>query len=147
MLTQVAANLWCAEHTLSFPGRVQLPSRMTVVRLPTGEVLLHSPVPPAPALAEAVHRLGPVRFVLAPSCLHHLFVGPWLERHPEARLYGSRGLTYEEFVAVFRDGRRKDGRPLDAFMPTEALRNLKELEMRALWAYLQSVPPRPFGER
>jgi hypothetical protein len=32
-------------------------------------------------------------------------------------------------------------------MPTEALRNMDEIETQALWAYLQSVPPRQFGER
>jgi len=60
---------------------------------------------------------------------------------------GLKGWTYDDFLALLRDGRRKNGKPLDPFMPVESLRNMNEIETRALWAYLQSVPPRPFGER
>jgi mono/diheme cytochrome c family protein len=59
---------------------------------------------------------------------------------------GLKGWTFDDFQKVIRDGKRRDGRPLDAFMPTSSLRNLNDTEMRALWAYLESVPPRPFGE-
>jgi hypothetical protein len=60
---------------------------------------------------------------------------------------GLKGWTYDDFMALLRSGKRKNGKPLDPFMPVLALKNLSELETRALWAYLQSVPPRPFGDR
>jgi hypothetical protein len=55
--------------------------------------------------------------------------------------------TYEDFVKLGETGRRRDGRALAEFMPVEALRNMDETEKRALWAYLRSLPPVPFGQR
>lgn len=60
---------------------------------------------------------------------------------------GLKGWTFDDFKALIHSGKRKNGKPLDPFMPVDALRNLNELELTALWAYLQSAPPRAFGER
>jgi hypothetical protein len=60
---------------------------------------------------------------------------------------GLKSWTYDDFKAVIQSGKRKHGKQLDPFMPVDALRNLNEVELTALCAYLQSVPPRPFGER
>jgi hypothetical protein len=60
---------------------------------------------------------------------------------------GLGGWTFDDFVAEMRTGVRKDGKRLDAFMPREALNAMNETERRALWAYLQTVPPLPFGNR
>jgi hypothetical protein len=32
-------------------------------------------------------------------------------------------------------------------MPTETTKNFNDTEMAALWAYLQTLPPTPLGER
>ena len=45
---------------------------------------------------------------------------------------GLKGWTLEDFKTVLREGKRKDGKPLDPFMPTEALRNMNEIETQAL---------------
>jgi mono/diheme cytochrome c family protein len=60
---------------------------------------------------------------------------------------GLKGWTYDDFKTLIHSGKRRNGKQLDPFMPVDALRNLNEVELSALWAYLQSVPPRPFGER
>jgi mono/diheme cytochrome c family protein len=57
------------------------------------------------------------------------------------------GWTYDDFVTVVRTGKRKNGQPLNPFMPIGALRNYDETELKGLWAYLQTLPPVPFGER
>lgn len=75
---QHAENLWTVDRPLRFFG-LALGTRMTVVRLPGG-LWLHSPVAPDPDLEASLAALGPVRWVVAPCALHHLFVGPWLER-------------------------------------------------------------------
>lgn len=59
---------------------------------------------------------------------------------------GLHGWTYDDFDAVVKTGKRKNGKPLDAFMPVDTIRNMNDVERRALWAYLSSVPERPFGE-
>jgi hypothetical protein len=60
---------------------------------------------------------------------------------------GLRGWTYEDFARVVTTGIRRNGQHLDAMMPIEVLTNMNDTERRALFAYLQSVPPRPFGGR
>lgn len=59
---------------------------------------------------------------------------------------GLKGWTYDDFETLVRAGKRKDGKAIDPFMPLDPIRNMNDVERRALWAYLQSVPPRPFGE-
>jgi mono/diheme cytochrome c family protein len=53
----------------------------------------------------------------------------------------------EDFYRVFREGKRPDGRDLDPFMPWKALGHFSDTELDALWAYLRSVPARPYGQR
>jgi mono/diheme cytochrome c family protein len=60
---------------------------------------------------------------------------------------GLAGWSYDDFKAMVQSGKRKNGKPLDAFMPVDSLRGMNDVELQALWLYLQSVPPRPFGER
>jgi cytochrome c553 len=60
---------------------------------------------------------------------------------------GMRGWTFDDFAKVMKTGVRKNGKTLDPFMPIEAWKNFDDTEMHALWAYLQSLPPTPFGNR
>jgi mono/diheme cytochrome c family protein len=60
---------------------------------------------------------------------------------------GLKGWTLADFKQVMATGTRKDGRKLADFMPTEALNAMNDVEQQALFSYLQSLPPRPFGER
>ncbi|MDR3388690.1 MAG: c-type cytochrome [Rudaea sp.] len=52
-----------------------------------------------------------------------------------------------DFHTALRQGRRPDGSTLDPFMPWPALAQMTDLELDALWAYLQTLPPRPQGQR
>jgi mono/diheme cytochrome c family protein len=55
--------------------------------------------------------------------------------------------SYDDFVAAVTEGRRPDGSEVQAPMTLifPYARNMTEVEMQALWAFLQSVPPRPTG--
>jgi mono/diheme cytochrome c family protein len=50
------------------------------------------------------------------------------------------------FVAMLRSGKRPDGTAVTV-MPFESLRALNDVDAQALYAYLQTVPARPFGRR
>jgi hypothetical protein len=91
-LTEVAPGLWSAIHLLRLPAGVRMPARMTVVRLGDGGLVVHSPIPADDELAAAIAALGPVRQVVAPNRIHHLFVAPFLQRFPGASLLGAPGL-------------------------------------------------------
>lgn len=70
-----------------------LPVRCTVVPLPDGDVLLHSPVRLDDATAAAIDALGPVRALLAPNLLHHLFLADATARWPDAAVWAPPGLA------------------------------------------------------
>jgi hypothetical protein len=55
--------------------------------------------------------------------------------------------TFADFDRLMRTGARKNGQKLDPFMPIEEWQSLDGVEMRAVFAYLESLPPRPFGGR
>jgi hypothetical protein len=60
---------------------------------------------------------------------------------------GLAGWTYEDFDKVLVQGIRKNGKKLDPFMPIEAFGKYDETEKRALFLFLQSLPPIPLGNR
>lgn len=55
--------------------------------------------------------------------------------------------SFEQFDAVLRTGTRPDGSQLHALMPIGATRLMTDVEMKAMWNYLRSVPSKPFGMR
>jgi len=55
--------------------------------------------------------------------------------------------TEADFVTVMRSGRRPDGRTLDEFMPWRQYGQMSDLELHALWLYLERVPPRETGNK
>jgi len=90
MLRRIAESLWVEARPLRFAG-VETGTRMTVVRLAGGGLVVHSPV----AMDEgtpAVDALGPVRAIVAPSRFHHLFVGEWIAAYPDAIACACPGL-------------------------------------------------------
>lgn len=92
VLKGVAEDLWIVD---SGPLRVlglPLPVRMTVVRLKTGAVLLHSPTRFVPALKGEIERLGPIRHLLAPNLAHWSFLQAWQRHCPEALTWAAPGL-------------------------------------------------------
>lgn len=69
---------------------------------------------------------------------------------PPARNLTPAGIgtwTEADFARALRTGRRPDGTALKAFMPVQFTRLMTEDEIRAIWAYLLTVPARPTGSR
>jgi hypothetical protein len=93
MLESFAPSLWIADGpTVPFYG-FPYPTRMVVVRLADGSAWVWSPVALTEELAHAVEAIGPVRYILSPNKIHHLFLAEWAERWPEARLFAPPGLA------------------------------------------------------
>jgi hypothetical protein len=89
VLEQVGPDLWVAEGGIvSFFG-FDYPTRMVVVRLANGGLWLWSPVELTADLEREVSALGPVRHLVSPNKLHHLFLGAWLNAFPTARIWGT----------------------------------------------------------
>ncbi len=91
-LVTVAEGIFCAESEMKMPGGVILTTRMTVVRLSNGTMLVHSPIRIDDALAKEIDALGDVACVVAPNRWHHLFFGACAERYSKARTFTAPGL-------------------------------------------------------
>jgi hypothetical protein len=91
-LRALAPDLWVAERPLKLAAG-DIGARMSVVRLRDGGLFLHSPVRLDPETQRVLDTLGPVRTVVAPSKVHHFFVGDYAPAYPEAVVYGAPGLA------------------------------------------------------
>lgn len=93
MLEEFGPSLYVADGpSVSFYG-FPYPTRMAVARLADGGAWVWSPVALSRALEEAVDAIGPVRHIVSPNKIHHLFLAEWAERWPEARVYAPPGLA------------------------------------------------------
>jgi mono/diheme cytochrome c family protein len=60
---------------------------------------------------------------------------------------GLQDWTFDDFERLLTTRRRKNGKALDPFMPTDAFAKYDSVQMHALWSYLRSIPPRRLGQR
>jgi NADP-dependent 3-hydroxy acid dehydrogenase YdfG len=89
---------------------------MTVVRLSTGEILLHSPVRYSPALHREVEPLGRIKYLLAPNTAHWIFLKNWQNAVPDALTFSAPGLAGRNQVrtaGVRIDRELDDGTPAE----------------------------------
>ncbi len=85
-LKQHGDSLWTvADPSFRLLGLLPLGARMTVVRLADAGLWLHSPIQLSDALAAEIRELGPVRYLVAPNKVHHMFMQDAARRFPEAR--------------------------------------------------------------
>jgi len=93
MLEQIGDEIWIAEgEPVSFYG-FPYPTRMAVARLSNGGLWEWSTATLTEGLAAEIDSLGPVRHLVEPNKLHHLFLPDWASAYPEARLYAPPGLA------------------------------------------------------
>ncbi len=116
---------------------------------PTKHVVEHAAIPPA-AVADATFGKH-----LAQTCTgchgDNFSGGPIIGGPPDwppAANLTPTGLvdyTYEDFVRVLREAKRKNG--ADVLEPmatmTKFAKNMTEVELQALWAYIKDLPPTP----
>lgn len=98
MLQQFNEDIWFDEFDLFMPGGIHFRGRMTLIRIRSGELMMHSPIPISDELADEIAKIGEVQHIVAPCQFHHLHLPGAIERYPSARVYGAQGL----------DSKRKD---------------------------------------
>ena len=101
-LTAIEENLWELSAPLKLPG-LRMDHRMTVVRLNSGELVLHSPVEYNPALRDAILNLGTPGWLLAPSRFHDMYWPLWFSAFPQARFVAVPGMNKERPELPFSD--------------------------------------------
>jgi hypothetical protein len=71
--------------------RLPLPftKRMTVVRLASGDLFLHSPISFNAALARQLSSMGRIRHLVSPNQFHYAHIGEWSRAFPDAIAWAS----------------------------------------------------------
>ena len=108
---RIADDLWVVD-SMHGPG---IPVRMTVIRLPNGTLLLHSPTRYSAALQQALEQLGPIAHLVAPSIVHWMYARAWQDALPAATVWAAPGLR--ERGQVRRSGLRIDRELTDGAPP------------------------------
>jgi len=88
-LQQFGAEIWTADGPVASFYGFPYPTRMAVIRLSDGSLFVWSPVALSDSLRDSIDALGPIRCLVSPNALHHLFLGEWKSAYPAARLYAS----------------------------------------------------------
>jgi hypothetical protein len=85
-LIQHDTDLWSVEHEFGWQaGLIQIPVRMTAIRLADGQLILHSPIPITSELRDELDALGRVGFIVIPEA-HGKFAAQAANEYPTAEL-------------------------------------------------------------
>ncbi|MFC5373523.1 DUF4336 domain-containing protein [Brevundimonas faecalis] len=108
VLRDLGANIWIADGpTVTAAAGFHYPTRMAVIRLADGDLVLWSPTALSDDLRAEVEALGAVRYLVPPNSLHHTFLGDWKRAYPDAKVYAPPGLRERrkdiEFDGDFSD--------------------------------------------
>lgn len=82
----VPGSLWLAQYFVRLGG-ARINARMTVLKLRSGEIVIHSPCAFDQALTAEVAALGKVAAIIAPGNFHWLHVGSCQSAFPDAVTY------------------------------------------------------------
>ena len=86
MIREVAEAVWTIEGAVVNFAGASTNTRMTVVRLKSGALWIHSPVAWTPEIESFVGD-QPICALIAPNKFHHLWIGEWSERFPNAEVF------------------------------------------------------------
>lgn len=102
MLVKIAEDVWSIESDVKFPLGMKMSVRATVIRLRNGDLMVISPVRTSAEDFSQLQALGPVRFVIAPNCMHHLFLKNFAQACPNAQVWGPHCLHDKRRDVHFR---------------------------------------------
>jgi len=95
-LKPVAPDVWIADgpqvlfnyfHLMKIP----FSTRMTVVKLKTGDLWVHSPISLTPDLKAEIVALGPVRALISSNQIHTTWLADWQAAFPDAAIFAAPG--------------------------------------------------------
>lgn len=90
MLQQIGPQIWVADGPqIVAAAGFHYPTRMTIIRLANGDLIVISPVAISAELQAALAALGPVAHLVAPNSLHHMAMGDWMAAYPDAKTYAA----------------------------------------------------------
>lgn len=100
-LQSLGPDLWLADGPHADIAGFRYPTRMAVIRLADGGLLIWSPVALSADIRAGVTALGEVRHIVAPNALHHLHLTEWKTAYPNALLHAPPGLAAKRADLAF----------------------------------------------
>lgn len=117
-LKPVDEDIWIVDGPIvsmaMYGTEIPFPTRMTIVRLSSGELWCHSPTELTPELKAQINSLGPLRYLISPNKIHYAHIGTWARAYPEAMAWASPGvrdLSAQQKIAVSFDADLEDNPP------------------------------------
>ncbi|HJP31025.1 MAG TPA: DUF4336 domain-containing protein [Candidatus Latescibacteria bacterium] len=129
--SQLADGVWVLNRPLK-AGPVDLGHRMTVVRLASTGLWVHSPVALDDEVRAGLDSLGEVEYLIAPSTFHDLYWAPWFAAYPQARFCAAPGVREEHPELPFTD-------VLDADIPAARSGDLEHVQLGGMPKINESV--------
>ena len=84
-------QIWILEYPIRFGG-IDLFARTTIIKLNSGELIIHDPCKIDDSIKTQIDSLGVVKFIIAPGTYHHLFVTDFQKKYPNAETFLCPGL-------------------------------------------------------
>lgn len=98
----VTTDVWVVDSGPLSAFGLKLPVRMTVIRLGSGELLLHSPTRFSFALRDALLAIGPIAHLVLPNIAHWMFAKDWQVNLPNVTTWAAPGLRDRAQVKAAR---------------------------------------------
>jgi hypothetical protein len=111
VLEQVHETLWVADGQIVRFFGAPYPTRSVIARLENGDLWVWSPIKLTTDLRAEVDRLGPVRHLVSPNKLHHLYLQEWKAAYPEASLWGPQSTIKKRADLSFREALKENSPP------------------------------------
>ncbi|MCW9033803.1 MAG: DUF4336 domain-containing protein [Rhodospirillales bacterium] len=91
-LKPITNNIWVVDGPIISFKAVPFTTRMTIIRLASGELFIHSPTRLTSSLKAEIIALGKVRYLISPNKIHYWWIGEWGNHFPEALKFASPGV-------------------------------------------------------
>ncbi len=107
-LKPVGENIWIVDGPhISFYG-LPFSTRMTVIRLASGDLFIHSPIALTDALKSEVSALGKVRHLISPNWIHYAYIADWQKAFTDTIAWAppnvrARAIKHKVDIAFDRD--------------------------------------------
>jgi hypothetical protein len=85
MLKKIHQNIWVEEQPFSIL-KYNFGCRMIVICDESNSLTLISPTRISEALTKQIEALGSVKLIISTNTFHHLFIAPWSEKYPSAKV-------------------------------------------------------------
>ncbi|KAI0075948.1 hypothetical protein K474DRAFT_1623717 [Panus rudis PR-1116 ss-1] len=111
VIREVVKDVWTFSRPFNLFGRLPVGGRSTAIRLKDGKVWVLASTPLTEDTKKKLAELGEVRWIIAPNAFHHLFVKPFKDAYPDAKVIGPEEVNVK---------RQAEGWQLDAVTSTDS---------------------------